>query len=454
MKRKCIRICAAAMAWLLLLGASAENAAYPQADMLAVDHRLYELGYRDGACNGILDEVTINALKNFQRVNGLEPTGEPNALTVEVLLDGNAVGQSEYLTAKVQNYAAMVPLANGSYGDHVLRMQKELKKLGYFSGSADGAYGDETEAAVYRFQLANGLRETGIADSALIMRLYDGMPASWDDFIASSCVKVGDAGSAVRRLQLWLRQKGYFSGECTGKYGDGTQKAVKRFQAELGLEDTGDMDADSCEKLYWDVNAYLNASNALRRGETGAEADALCRDLALLGYPAHARFNMQTELALMQFQMVNKLKVTGVADAATLAHLRSGNAAPASDYAASSKLVPDAEGISQRLARRAVSLLGQYSELDSCFGFVQYVALKTGVELMHPEQFSRVQVGEADTIEPGAFLCVKVGEREICGVAESDDAMVYRGDNGYIVMGYLEEMGAEEISLYHLNGEI
>lgn len=454
MNRKLMRICAVFAAMLLAAGAAAESAETAQVDMLAVDHRLYELGYRDGACNGVLDEVTISALKNFQTVNGLEPTGEPNALTVETLLSESAIGKADYLNSLAQDYAATGALSNGSYGDAVLRLQKALKALGYFSGSSDGAYGDETEEAVCRFQLANGLKETGTADSAVMVRLYNGTPVSWDDFIASSCANVGDSGTSVRRLQLWLQHKGYFNGECTGKYGDGTQQAVKRFQTDNSLEASGDLDADTCEKLYWDVNAYLRDCGVLRRGETGSEVDAMCNELALLGYPAHARFNMQTELALMQFQLVNKLKVTGAADEATLARLRSENATPAKDYVASGKLTPDAEGLNQKLARQATSLLGQYSELDNSFGFVQYVALKCGMDLMAVEQLARVRLGEADAYEAGAFLSAEVGGREIYGVAGSEGALIYRSDNGYIVMGYLEAMGAQNLCLYPLNEDV
>lgn len=462
MKHKLLRICALSAAALLAFGAGAEVPTDPQPspevsataeaqiDMLLVDHRLYELGYRDDACNGILDEITINALRNFQIANGLPVTGDADRATVDVLLGEHALSQSQYLNLLAHDYALNPTLADGSYGDSVSRLQRTLKQLGYFTGSADGVYGDETRAAVCRFQLANGLEETGIANGTVFMRLYGDDPLSWDAFLQEGCVSVGDSGSGVRRLQLWLRQKGYFNGECTGRYGDGTQQAVKRFQADNDLEESGDVDVATGKLLYWDVSAFLRDSSALRRGETGADVESLCRDLALLGYPAHGRFNMQTELALMQFQLVNKLKVTGVADELTLIRLRSGNATPADGYAASARLMPDREGLAQQISRQATSLLGQYSELDTCFGFVQYVALKCGVELMDKFQLSQVDIGPADSINAGAFLAVEIGGREICGIANSDRSMIYRADNGYIVMGYLDAMEPERISLWHV----
>lgn len=456
MKRNIIRICAFLCALMLSVSAAAEAviSAEPtqeiQIDMLAVDHRLYELGYRDGACNGILDEITINALSNFQTANGLEATGEPNELTVAILLGENAISQSRYLAMRAEENAAMSTLADGSYGDGVVRLQEALREKGYFNGRCDGVYGEETEAAVFRFQLANGLNETGIADSALFLRLYAGKSILWEEFLQESCACVGDSGASVRRLQLWLRQKGYFTGECTGNYGDGTQQAVKRFQLDCGLEPLGDADLETCRQIYWDVNAYLHQSAALRRGETGAEVEEFCRELALLGYPAHARFNMQTELALMQFQLVNKMKVTGIADALTQARMRSENALSLQDYLPSGKEMAEDSEQSQKIARQAVSLLGQYSELDTCFGFVQYVALKCGLELLNRSQLAQQQIGAADTIEPGTFLGLQIGDKEICGIAISERSMIYRAESGYIVLGYMEAMNPDDIYLYHM----
>lgn len=446
MKRKLLRICALVGAMTLGLSAVAQE----HVDMLAVDHRLYELGYRDGACNGVLDEITINALKNFQLVNGLEVTGEPDDPTVSRLLSDSALSEKEYLMNIAQSNAAQIVLTNGSYGDGVSRLQRALKSLGYFNGSSDGAYGDETQAAVYRFQLANGLEETGNADGAVFLRLYAEAPVSWQEFLADSCASVGDSGANVRTLQIWLRHKGYFKGECTGRYGDGTQQAVKRFQTDMQLESSGDLDMDTCSALYWDVEALLGEEAAIRRGETGTDVENLCHTLALLGYPAHGRFNMQTELALMQFQLVNKLNVSGVADLATQARLYSGYAQGPEDYELPKDVLPETENLKVRIYRQASSLLGQMSEMDTDFGFMQYVALKCGVKLMDGEQIAAFELGGADTLEAGEFMSIQLDGREIYGVSTGDKAIIYRAENGYIVTGYLEALNPERVSIHRV----
>lgn len=450
-KQRILRACALAGAMALALGAPAvaEPAATEEpVDMLEVDHKLYELGYRDGACNGVLDAVTINALCNFQLANGLEVTGQADADTVARLFGEEAVGAADYLAGVALEYAEMPALANGSYGESVSRLQQALKALGYFEGSSDGAYGEATEAAVSRFQLANGLKETGIADSAVFLRIYAGTPVSWTDFLQDSCASVGDSGSNVRMLQVWLTRKGYFRGECTGRYGEETQRAVKRFQSEAGLESSGDVDMNTIRALFSDMNALMMDSSAIRRGETGAESEALCRDLAALGYPAHARFNMQSELALMEFQLVNGLPVTGVADAATQARLRAESAVSLDEYVPGALEMPEEETFPARLARLALSLLGQMSELETDFGFVQYVYLKCGVGLMDASQLSATEVGAADALSAGSVLGVTAGGREIFGIVSSDRALIYRADSGYIVMRYLEEMSPDAVRLY------
>lgn len=451
------------LAVLLVLNAWAAAEATPEVspeptpeaetDMLAVDHRLYELGYRDGACNGVLDEVTVNALRNFQRANGLPVTGEPDDDTVRLLMSDEAVSQPDYLTAYALEFTSRPVLVDGSSGDEVIHLQRTLNKLGYYTGSSDGVYGAETAAAVCRFQLANGLEVTGVADGALFMRIYDGEPKTWKEFLNESCAVAGDSGPAVRTLQLWLKQKGYFNGECTGRFGDGTLQAVKRFQADNQIEVTGDADLATCGALYWNVTGYMRDSTALRRGETGADVDALCRDLAGLGYPAHGRFNMQTELALMQFQLVNKLPVTGVADDVTLVKMRSEGATRPEDYQPSGKPVPDVENLNVRIARQAAAMLGQFSELDTEFGFVQYVNLKCGVKLMNADQLTRIEVGPADAIQAGEILGVTVDGREILGISSADRALIYRADNGYIVMRYLDMMEADSICIYRMKEE-
>lgn len=59
----------------------------------------------------------------------------------------------------------------GSSGTEVEEIQRVLKERGIFTGEITGYYGTQTAQAVQAFQRQQGLRETGIADSATLKRL-------------------------------------------------------------------------------------------------------------------------------------------------------------------------------------------------------------------------------------------------------------------------------------------
>lgn len=409
-------------------------------DLLAVDHRLYELGYRDAECNGELDDVTINALIKFQTVNGLEPSGKPDEQTVSLLMSEKAVSQIEYLSQKAYEYSNAAPLKNGAYGDQVLKLQRALQKLGYFSGKCDGVYGAATAAAVGRFQLANGLNENGVADGAMFLRLYEGEALSWDEFIESNRASVGDSGDHVRLIQQCLKELGYFDGECTGKYGEGTQNAVRNFQIDQNIEADGDVDDVTGRALF--ANAELvSVSDALERGSTDERAAELCVRLNELGYGAHLSFDMQTELALMKCQYVNGFAVSGSADENLLAFILGEDVRAMGEYEYQTFTVD--ENGRAGLVRKANAMLGRMTQMDTDRNFVEYLLLCCGYP---PVDFDAAVFCEvAAEIDSGSILCVVLDDREIYGIAALDGAMIYQSDEGYIVIGYLDMLEADRV---------
>ena len=59
----------------------------------------------------------------------------------------------------------------GDTGDAVKKVQKKLKKLGYYSGSIDGDYGNGTKKAVKNFQKRNGLDDDGKCGKKTLAKL-------------------------------------------------------------------------------------------------------------------------------------------------------------------------------------------------------------------------------------------------------------------------------------------
>jgi peptidoglycan hydrolase-like protein with peptidoglycan-binding domain len=78
---------AAAIGLLLVLASSASPGAEPvkQATVAELQKQLFRLNYRPGKADGTTTESTRRAIRNFQRVVGEKPTGEPSdALLTEI----------------------------------------------------------------------------------------------------------------------------------------------------------------------------------------------------------------------------------------------------------------------------------------------------------------------------------------------------------------------------------
>ena len=63
-------------------------------------------------------------------------------------------------------------LEQGAQGDQVEALQQRLAQLGYLTEEYDGHYGATTADCVSRFQTANGIEATGIADPATQAALF------------------------------------------------------------------------------------------------------------------------------------------------------------------------------------------------------------------------------------------------------------------------------------------
>lgn len=72
----------------------------------------------------------------------------------------------------------------GSRGTEVRNIQSRLKSWGYYSGSVDGIFGSQTEAAVKWFQRKHGLSADGIAGPKTLAKI--GLPTGGSSSSSSS----------------------------------------------------------------------------------------------------------------------------------------------------------------------------------------------------------------------------------------------------------------------------
>ena len=254
-------------------------------DVKTLQRRLKALKYYVGTIDGKMDKETVNALKKFQKANGLTDDGAAGKATYAILFsdaalpkgttptpdatetpvpeaeaDGTETTETETAaTAASNNWPT---LRRNDSGDSVAQLQEALIQLGYLTGKADGNYGSDTVKAVKEFQKANGLTEDGTAGEATQKVLFSGKAKAKAKATATptpkatatpepdnGILKVGSTGSDVKALQNKLIELGYLSGKADGVYGSKTAAAVKAFQRASKLTADGVAGEKTISKL-------------------------------------------------------------------------------------------------------------------------------------------------------------------------------------------------------------
>ena len=150
-------------------------------DVLAVKERLYRLGYFTGSSfNNRYTADTAARLKAFEAACGLPETGVATPALQTLLFSDDAVSKKTGKNASGNPPALPgVPdsiyrtIGEGASGDDVLALKERLLALGLFTAKAETAnYNKTLAAAISEYQLALGVRQTGVADPALQESLF------------------------------------------------------------------------------------------------------------------------------------------------------------------------------------------------------------------------------------------------------------------------------------------
>ncbi len=230
---------------------------------------------------------------------------------------------------------AQETLKMGDTGDAVMELNTRLRQLNYSDQPGRNSYSDATVAAVKAVQRAYGLPETGEADEKTLSVIY------------GECYRPLTAnarGEEVKLLQEKLKELGYYSGNVTGNYQEGTVSAVRDFQKACSLEATGNADVKTQEKLFSlsvrptptpspipsptpqrtatpTPGPYQAFNRTLKQGSVGKDVQKVQQRLMDLGfftfYKTTENFKERTVEAVKEFQKKNGLKATGTVDAST-----------------------------------------------------------------------------------------------------------------------------------------
>ena len=217
----------------------------------------------------------------------------------------------------------------------VRHLQEELNHLGYRSGHVDGVWGEQTSNALRAFQSESGLEATGHLDAETATILAD--------------TASGTKAFTVEALQQKLAELGFYAGTVDGDFGEGTEEAVKGFQAAQVLDETGVLDHDTFIAITYEhattveqehIDAalangiggveFLPAAGAqvpddyLKQGSEGPEVQELQERLAELGYrpgDASGRFDADTASAVLAFQKAEGLQRDSIVGPEVEVHL-------------------------------------------------------------------------------------------------------------------------------------
>ena len=240
-------------------------------DVIFLQTRLEDLKYFSGEIDGQYGQATEKAVKSFQQDFSMEATGIADLETQMVL------------------YTTMYrPLKYGATGEDVKELQTRLTALGYYKGQIKGNFLEATQKAVERFQEANGLTVTGIADPDTQEILFsfgaignydeptptpspipdlnnyqvdddeNSVPLPNEPVAFTKKLKNGSSGKLVKQMQQRLCDLGYLDkSKVSGNFQKYTTRAVKAIQTQNGMKDTGVVDEATWNIIFNDSHVVL-----------------------------------------------------------------------------------------------------------------------------------------------------------------------------------------------------
>ena len=267
-----------------------------------LQQRLMDLGFMDNdEPTDYFGQATLQAVKHFQRQNGMPQDGIVGDATWDALMAEDA-----------KYYA----VSKGTEGDDIKRIQQRLYELGYLAKAdqVTGNFGDSTEAAVIKLQEVNGLNPDGTVGKKTYNLLYS-------DEIKPNYLSYGEKSEVVLACQERLKELGYLTTTPDGAYGQDTVIAVKQFQARNDQVVDGYLGPSTRIAL----NDPSARPNGLMLGEQGDSVTRVQQLLSKYGYLNSANvtgyYGEVTEQAVKNFQSRNGLSADGQVGVQTMAKL-------------------------------------------------------------------------------------------------------------------------------------
>lgn len=345
-----------------------------------LQEKLIRMGYNCGGygADGDFGTGTYNSVVQFQKNNGLTQDGIVGTQTSQAIANALKTGNNgvpNYIMNKINTSSTVTSTANkvtsysndnlsksmvNVYNSEVEKLQRDLTSFGYSTNGVDGYFGENTEAAVRKFQQDNHLSVDGIAGQKTKTALYNiittgsSNPASgttfsiykssasgsaWSSMISGgsasgtgsstpsggyskivlSKIMANSYNSEVEKLQKDLTSLGYYTNGIDGYFGDNTYSAVRKFQESCGLKQDGIVGEITKREIGVQLETtsnitgkYMIDATLLQQDSRGIQVTILqerLKALKLFSGVVTGQFDSLTEFAVKQFQM--NYSVTG-----------------------------------------------------------------------------------------------------------------------------------------------
>ncbi len=233
-------------------------------DVLHIQNALRQGGYLElEELTTYYGDQTTEAVKAFQKANGLKDDGIAGARTIEVMFEAGLMNELDSIILKPKEKSESVKKLQMALMDINLMMTDDGKPTNY--------YGKKTEQAVKAYQESKGLEVDGVAGTVTLHELEkDGYlflastqgegedaveevaqaDAEFVGNISAYVIEPKNSGEDVRVIQAVLEKEGLLTAEDkTGFYGEKTQEGVKKFQQKYGLESDGVVGSATIHKM-------------------------------------------------------------------------------------------------------------------------------------------------------------------------------------------------------------
>ena len=203
--------------------------------LAAIQLQLLEAGMFSGSANGLLGPSTVRALEAYQRSRGLEVTSLPDGPTVLDLMGL----QGRF--SEIQDHLEMEMTPSSMAGDPMAGHQMAGDPMAGEPKAGDPMAGHQMNMGEMQGGMASaGPRVDGDPQPAKSLMLMQ-MPDMVMDNRHTRSVRA--VREVVATLQLRLRDEGFFEGMANGFLEEpGFADAVRRYQARLGVDETGIVD--------------------------------------------------------------------------------------------------------------------------------------------------------------------------------------------------------------------